>query len=91
MQAKALLQWLQGEGGRTGTIPASEMPSIHEAMCVELDWEAAAWIAVGRELRKLLGQEKEYQYISGRRAVVYRIPRSVPNVRVLRPALALAG
>ena len=72
--ARALLTWLQGPGGRSGTILASELSDMHRDFCAELDWELASWVAVGRELRRLIGTTKEYARINGRRVCVYRVP-----------------
>ncbi len=72
--ARALLAWLQGPGGRSGTIFASELLEIHRDLCSELDWELVGWGAVGRELRRLIGTPKEYARFDGRRVCVYRIP-----------------
>lgn len=72
--ASALLAWLQGPGGRSGTIPATELAAIHRDLCAELDWEAPGWVAVGRELRRLIGTPKEYARHEGRRVCVYRVP-----------------
>lgn len=83
--ARALLDWLQGPGGRTGSILASELEAIHIEVCCELDWEPIGWIAVGRELRRLIGGRKEYARSEGRRLCVYRIP---PADIIARPRLA---
>jgi hypothetical protein len=80
--ARALLTWLQGPGGRSGTIRATELADMHSDLCSELDWELAGWVAVGRELRRLIGTPKEYARIEGCRVCVYRIPplaHSVPS------------
>ena len=85
--AAALLGWLQGPGGRTGTIPATELEQMHWDVCHELGWEVVSWVAVGRELRRLLGAKKEYVRLEdGRRVRVYRVPplcaarmKSMPN------------
>ena len=73
--AIALVAWLQGPGGRTGTISATELEQMHWELCHELGWEVVNWVAVGRELRRLLGAKKEYvRHEDGRRVRVYRIP-----------------
>jgi hypothetical protein len=81
--AEALLSWLQGPGGRSGTIVAAELEQMHREMCDEFDWEVVGWVAVGRELRRLLRAKKDYARLDGRRVRVYRIPparmgRTVP-------------
>ena len=72
--AAALLAWLQGAGGRSGSILASELENMHRDLCHELDWELVGWVAVGRELRRILGTRKEYTRRAGRQLCVYRIP-----------------
>ena len=72
--AAALLAWLQGPGGRTGRLRASELRQAHNEMCADLDWEPIGWTAVGRELRQLLGARKEYATIGGKKVRAYRIP-----------------
>ena len=72
--AAALLSFLQGPGGRTGTIPFSEMEVTYLEVCLEQDIEPIGWVAVGRELRRLLGAEKEYERVHGEQVRVYRIP-----------------
>ena len=72
--AAALLTWLQGAGGRSGSILASELEDMHRDLCHELDWEPVGWVAVARELRRILGTRKEYTRRVGRQLCVYRIP-----------------
>lgn len=72
--AAALLDWLQGPGGRTGTLTVPILMEVHADMCAERSWEIIGWKAVGRELRKLLGHGKVYAMVRGKRAVVYRVP-----------------
>jgi hypothetical protein len=72
--ALELICWLQGPGGRTGTVSASDLASAHAEMCDALEIEAIGWVAVGRELRRLLGQRKSYSDRSGKRIRTYRIP-----------------
>ena len=69
----AVLDFLQGPGGRTGTIPFDEMEEIHLDVCLEREFEVIGWTAVGRELRRLLGAEKDYERINGEQVRVYRI------------------
>ena len=85
--AQALLEALQGAGGRTGTIRADELQLIHRELCVERDFEEIGWIAVGRELRRLIGDRRNYDWIDGRRTRVYRIPpaESRPLLRIVDP------
>ena len=89
--AAALLNWLQGPGGRTGSIFAHELETMHKDMCAAANWERVGWVAVARELRRLLNARKEYGRCAGRRLCVYRIPpasakASVPPVRLLSAA-----
>jgi hypothetical protein len=73
--AAAILDFLQGPGGRTGTIALTELKQIHAEVCLELDIDPIGWTAVGRELRRLLKDNKTYDYDQlGRRVRVYRIP-----------------
>ena len=69
--AAALLEFSQGPGGRTGSIPWDELRLLHLEICGERDWEPIGWTAVGRELSDLLKEEKK-TYDRGKR--VYRIP-----------------
>jgi hypothetical protein len=80
--AAALLDFLQGAGGRTGTIPFDEMEQIHLEVCLERDFEPIGWTAVGRELRKLIGDEKTYERINGAQVRVYRIPPRAQQTRI---------
>jgi hypothetical protein len=80
--AAALLDFLQGAGGRTGTIPFDEMEQIHLEVCLECDFEPIGWTAVGRELRKLIKDEKTYDRINGEQVRVYRIPPRTQQTRV---------
>ena len=82
--AVALLDWLQRPGGRTGTISAEDLEAIHVDMCNSLEWERVAWIAVGRELRRLIGVRKEYARLGGRRICVYRIPPAATALALKR-------
>ena len=68
--AVAILEFLQGPGGRTGSIPYCELKNLHLEICWERDWEPVGWNAVGRELRRLLKDEKTYD----KRRRVYPIP-----------------
>lgn len=86
VHARRLLAWLQGPGGRTGTIPAAELAAIHVEMCATLDWEQRGWVAVGRELRRLTGTGKEYTRCGGRKTCIYRIPPAVTSLRTRRAA-----
>jgi hypothetical protein len=72
--AAELLAWLQGPGGRTGTIAARVLTRMHQELCAERDFELRGWDAVARELRRLLKQRKLYGYVNGRRAVIFEIP-----------------
>ncbi len=72
--AAAILEFLQGPGGRTGSIPVEELQRLHIEICIERDWDLIGWTAVGRELRELLKAEKTYEPVEGKRTRVYRIP-----------------
>jgi hypothetical protein len=78
--AVALLQWMQGPGGRIGPVPASELMKAHSEMCAEHFWELTPWIPVAKALRKLLNDPKHrYASHNSRRAVVYLIPPFAAN------------
>ena len=73
--ARELLVWLQGPGGRTGSISARDLATVHEEMCAANDVEPIRWTAVGRELRRLLDDRpRRYVDVRGRRTRMYRIP-----------------
>jgi hypothetical protein len=72
--AAAILDFLQAPGGRTGVITAKELRQIHTEVCFVLELEPIGWTAVGRELRKLVGERRTYQRINGEQVRVYRIP-----------------
>ena len=76
--AIALLQWMQGPGGRVGEIPASELMKAHSEMCAEYFWERMAWIPVAKAFRRLI-DDTTHHYASrnSRRIVVYRIPQQI--------------
>ena len=76
--AAAILEFLQGPGGRTGSIQFKELEKLHIEICAERDWEVIGWTAVGRELRTLLNDEKTYD--RGKR--VYRIPPVATRARL---------
>ena len=80
--AAAILDFLQAPGGRTGTITAKELRQIHAEVCLVLELEPIGWTAVGRELRKLIGERRTYQRINGEQVRVYRIPpRAAPAIQ----------
>ena len=72
--AALLLKSLQGPDGKTGWIAAQELRDIHQELMIDLQWEPIAWDAVGRELRKLLGQRKAYVWRHGKKVRAYLIP-----------------
>ena len=79
--AVALLQWMQGPGGRVGEVPASELMKAHVEMCAEHFWEPMPWIQVAKAFRKLIDDPKHhYASRNSRRVVVYRIPLSTRAV-----------
>jgi hypothetical protein len=73
--AAAILDFLQAPGGRTGAITAKELRQIHAEVCFVLELEPIGWTAVGRELRKLIGEGRTYQRSNGEQLRVYHIPR----------------
>jgi hypothetical protein len=84
-RAAAILDFLQGPGGRTGTFTCAELEEIHSDICLEQGFEPIGWTAVGRELRKLIGGSKDYQRIHGRQARVYRIPPKAQQALIEPP------
>jgi hypothetical protein len=76
--AVAILEFLQGPGGRTGSIPYGELKNLHLEICWERDWEPVGWNGVGRELRRLLKDEKTYD----KRRRVYHIPPVSTRARI---------
>lgn len=84
--ALTILEFLQGPGGRTGTLTYREMLKVHGDVCLERDWELIRWDAVGRELGKLPAVEKALDYdATGKRGRVYRIAPKL-NSKLLRIA-----
>lgn len=79
--ASELLAYLQGPGGRTGTIAASELAHMHGEMCDALEIERLGWCGVSRELRRLLSQSKLYVDRAGRRMRAFRIPPAGDDLR----------
>lgn len=79
-QAAALLDWMQGPGGRVGEVPARELMGLHIEMCAELFWQQTPWIPVAKAFRKLI-DDPHHHYASrnSRRVVVYRIPCPAPS------------
>jgi hypothetical protein len=75
--AHALLSWLQAPGGLTGEVSVAELKEIHADMCVAYSWSERSWVAVGRELRRILEQPKTYGVRGGQKVRVYRIPTVV--------------
>jgi hypothetical protein len=74
--ADALLDWMQGPGGRVGEVPARELMQLHIEMCAELFWQQTPWIPVAKAFRKLISDpHHHFASRNSRRVVVYRIPR----------------
>ena len=80
--AAAILEFLQGPGGRTGSLPIDELKQLHLEICAERDWEPIGWTAIGRELRELLKADKTYEPVNGKRTRVYRIPPIATRGRI---------
>lgn len=74
VQAAQLIDFLQSEGGMTGLIAWSDLSEIHLEMCQLLDWQAASWVAVSRELRRALGDDRRYAVVNGRRTRCFNVP-----------------
>ena len=52
--ADALLDWMQGPGGRVGEVPARELMRLHIEMCAELFWQQTPCDPVAKAFRKLI-------------------------------------
>jgi hypothetical protein len=75
--AVALLQWMQGPGGRVGEVPARDLMHAYADMCAEEYWEPLPWIPVAKSFRKLIRDPcRRLASRNSRRMVVYRIPRT---------------
>jgi hypothetical protein len=72
--AEALLDWLQGDNGRTGWIEACDLADAYREMCASLNLEAHGWAPVGAALRKLIKDAKRYRTRRGRRYRMWWIP-----------------
>ena len=84
-QAAALLDWVQGPGGRVGEVPARELMSLHIEMCAELFWQHSPWIPVAKAFRALINDSRHhYASRNSRRIVVYRIPRSAAQLKIVK-------
>lgn len=82
--AAALLERMQGPGGRIGEVPAHELMKAHAEMCLEKYWEPAAWIPVAKAFRELLNDRtRRYASRNSRRFVVYFIPDPLLTVAPL--------
>jgi hypothetical protein len=78
--AAALLEWMQGPGGRVGEVPARELMRAHAEMCAERFWEPVPWIPVAKAFRKLINDTaRRYASQNSHRFVVYRIPDVTPR------------
>ena len=83
--AAALLDWLQAPGGRVGEVPARELMGLHIEMCAELFWQHTPWIPVAKALRKLINDPRHhYASRNSRRVVVYRIPRPLAQLTIVK-------
>ena len=78
--ARHFLQWLQEPGGRVGWVPAVELAQAYAEFAADQALDPVGWVAVGRELRRLLGASKTYAWFKGKKVRVYCIPAagSVP-------------
>ena len=92
--AQALIDWLQGPGGRTGTIDSVEAEEIYREMCDASRLEPLGWAAVARELRRVLGDGRQRDRRDGKRRTVFRVPPAGSEQslsRVSSPAIPIAG
>ena len=74
--ARALLAWLQGRHGRTGTIAVTELEAIYSEMCFVQGWNVERWSPVRHEFARLLRGAMQIVERDGRRTVLYRVPRA---------------
>ena len=81
--AAEFLVWLQEPDGRTGWIPAVELKQAYVEFAGVSDRAPLPWIAVGRELRRLLAAPKTYVWLEGRKVRTYCIPPAEPTPLVL--------
>ena len=72
--AQHFLRWLQEPGGRLGWVPAVELAQAYVEFAADQALEPVGWVAVGRELRRLLGTSKTYAWFNGKKVRVYFIP-----------------
>ena len=83
--AAALLDWMQGPGGRVGEVPARELMQLHIEMCAELFWQQTPWIPVAKGFRKLINDpHHHFASRNSRRVVVYRIPGPAAQLTIIR-------
>ena len=79
--AVALVEWMQGPGGRVGEVPARELMRAHAEMCADRFWEPMPWIPVAKAFRKLINDTaRRYASKDSHRFVVYRIPDGAPRL-----------
>ncbi len=84
-QAAALLDWMQGPGGRVGEVPARELIRLHIEMCAELFWQPTPWIPVAKAFRKLINDPRHhYASRNSHRVVVYRIPHPATQLTIIK-------
>jgi len=72
--ARLFLRWLQTPGGRVGWIPADELMRAYTEFMADLGIAPIGWVAVGRELRRLVGTAKTYLWTNGRKVRMHFIP-----------------
>ena len=72
--AQHFLRWLQEPEGRVGWVPAVELAHAYAEFAADQSLEAVGWVALGRELRRLLVTSKTYAWINGKKVRVYFIP-----------------
>jgi hypothetical protein len=76
--AQRFLRWLQEPGGRVGWVPAVELAQAYVEFAADQALDPIGWVAVGRELRRLLGTPKTYVWSNGKKVRVYLIPAAGP-------------
>lgn len=88
--ATALLLFLQGPGGATGELTATDVEAAYSDLMIDLGWMPRPWSTVATALRAALGgAAKTYAWRGGKRVRVYHIPpATVAQVAKRRPTLA---
>jgi hypothetical protein len=74
--AEAVARTLRGIGAVDTAIRQNDLEDLHAEMCGHLGWLHRKWGAVGRELARLPGVEREVVRVGEERLTVYQIAPS---------------